>query len=130
MKITTKQYAIRLYEATKDVEKGALVKSVRAFIELLAKNRALNLLPKITNSYQSYYNAKEDVMDVTITTARPLPPSSVKHLKEALRDYNAECASQIDPTVLGGAKIRAGDYMLDDTLKTRIMKLKESLYAR
>ncbi len=129
MKITPKQYAIKLYEATKDAEKSALTKSVRSFIEMLAKNRALSLLPKITNSYHLYYNKKEGVMDVTITTARSLPPSSVKHLKESLRDYNVECASEVDANVLGGAKIRAGDYMLDDTLKGRLKMLKHKLVS-
>ena len=127
MRITPKQYAVLLYEMAKDKEKSTLVKAMRSFIELLARNRALPLLPRIERAYVQYYNAREDVLDVTVTSARELSHHGLKLLKDALKDTNVECVAQIDPEVIGGAKIQVGDYMIDDTLKARLRRLKNQL---
>ena len=129
MKITPKQYAVLLYEMTTDKEKAALSKSVRSFIELLSRNRALSLLPRIERAYLSYYNTREEVLDVTLTSARELSHHALKGLKDALSEHNVECKMQIDPEVIGGAKIQAGDYMIDDTLKARLTRLTQHLYG-
>lgn len=127
MRITPKQYAIMLYEVTKVAEKSALTKAVRGFIELLTRNRAMALLPRIERAYVDYYNAQEEVLDVEITSARELSHHTIKNLKSALKDHNVECVAYIDEGVLGGARIRAGDYMIDDTLKARLQMLKQFL---
>ncbi|MDO8505586.1 MAG: ATP synthase F1 subunit delta [bacterium] len=129
MKITPKQYAVLLYEITSDKEKAALSKSVQSFIELLVRNRALTLLPRIERAYQSYYNAREEVLDVSITSARELSHHALKVVKDALSEYNVECRTQIKPEVIGGARIRAGDYMIDDTLQARLTRLTQHLYG-
>ena len=130
MRITPKQYAVLLYEMTKSAEKGALTKATRSFIELLARNRALSLLSRIERAYVQYYNAQEEMLDVTITSARELSNHAIKQLKEVLKGYNVECESLVDPSVFGGARIRVGDYMIDDTLTARLTQLKKKIYGR
>lgn len=129
MKISPKQYAVLLYEMTIDKEKAGLSKSVRSFIDLLVRNRALTLLPRIERAYQSYYNTREDVLDVTVTSASELSNHALKGLKDALSAHNIECKTQIEPVVIGGARIQAGDYMIDDTLKARLTRLTQHLYG-
>ena len=129
MKITPKQYAALLYEMTSEAKGTTLAEHVRKFVQVLAKNRAFALLPRIERAYVHYYNAQEDVLDVTVTSARELSHHALKLLKAALKDANVECVTQIDPAVLGGARIQVGDYMIDDTLKARLQMLKHKLVS-
>lgn len=128
MKITPKQYAILLYELTKDAKKKDIEKRTRDFLNLLLKNRALNQLPKILLFYGQYYNAQENAVDVEIVTARKIV---VAGLQPALRSLKAaatmEIRERVDSSVLGGARIRVGDYMIDDTLKARLRELRSKL---
>lgn len=128
MKITPKQYAVLLYELTKDVKKSELKEVVHAFIAQLAHGRALPLLPRILELYNAYYNVREGVVDVEVVSAQE-PPQKIKQDLEKLR-ARAKVGYRIDPAQLGGACIKIGDYMLDDTLKTRLLKLKNKLYGR
>ncbi len=129
MKVTPKQYAVLLYEMTKDKEESAVKKTMRSFVELLSRNRSLSLLPRIERAYIQYYNAQEDVLDVTIIGARELSHHTLKVLKDALSEHDVECKAQIDPSVIGGARIQAGDYMIDDTLRARLTRLTQHLYG-
>ena len=140
MRITPKQYAALLYETTKSVKGAELAQYAKEFIQLLARNRAMAMLPRIERAYRDYYNRQEEVLDVTITTARGVSRNVLHEIEKNVaqtfrsevrsKDLSYEIRENIDPAVLGGARIRAGDYMIDDTLKARIMKLKQSLYAR
>ena len=152
MKITPKQYAALLYETTKSTKGAELTRHAKEFIQLLARNRAMAMIPRIERAYQDYYNRQEKVLDVTVTTAREVSKNIVHKIEQNVaqtfrsevrskdlsyeirearsKDLSYEIRENIDPDVLGGARIRVGDYMLDDTLKARIMKLKQSLYAR
>lgn len=127
MKITPKQYAILLYELTKDVKDKEADQLIKQFLNLLIKNRNLALLPKIQRLYQDYYNQQEKVVDVEIVTATEVPKKLFAAVQENLRGQNCQMNLKVDQTVLGGASIRAGDYQVDDTLKARLINLKQSL---
>lgn len=129
MRITPKKYAALLYEMTKGVEKGVLTKAVRAFITLLARHRAVAMMPRIERAYQTVYNAHEEVIDVEIVSARELSAPNMKALKSVLKEYHVECATRVDEAVLGGARIKVGDYMIDDTLKARLQELKRKMIS-
>ena len=69
------------------------------------------------------------MLDVTVTSARELSHHALRGLKDVLKNTNVECVTQIDPEVIGGARIQAGDYMIDDTLKARLTRLTQHLYG-
>ena len=118
MKITSKQYAMLLYELTKDTQD--VQEATKDFLRLLLKNRALSLLPKIRLLYNDYYNQQEDVTDVEIITARKIS-------EKVFQGDNLNVQMKIEPRVIGGACIKAGDYLVDNTLKSRLTKLKQVL---
>ncbi|MBI2552630.1 F0F1 ATP synthase subunit delta [Candidatus Uhrbacteria bacterium] len=128
MKITPKQYAILLYELTKDEPKKEIEERTRDFLNLLFKQRALNKLPKILMFYSQYYNAREGVIDVEVTTARTAQKSVFSEIGKQLgKNVKVEIKSREDPALIGGARIRAGDYMIDDTLRARLRALRSTL---
>lgn len=129
MKVTPKQYAVLLYDMTKDKEESTVKKTVKTFVELLARNRALSFLPRIERAYVQYYNVQEGVIDVKVTTAREISKAVAATLRSPHGGLKTAATFTIDSSVLGGARIQVGDYMIDDTLKSRLTRLTQHLYG-
>lgn len=127
MKISPKQYAILLYELTQDVKKNAIEERTRAFLNLLLKQRALNQLPRILRFYSQYYNVQEGVIDVEVTTAREAGKIEDKIKNEIKIENKIELKKKVDPSLIGGVRIKVGDYMIDDTVRARLRALRSIL---
>ncbi|MGB6452660.1 MAG: ATP synthase F1 subunit delta, partial [Steroidobacteraceae bacterium] len=68
----------------------------------------------------------EGVADVTITSATPLDEAQRHRLSEALarrlkRQVRLHC--ETDPGLIGGAVLRAGDLVIDGSLRARLEQL-------
>lgn len=127
MRINPKQYGILLYELTKDADDRAINEVVGQFLRLLIKNRNLSLLPKIKLMYQNYYNEQEGETDVTITALDNAPKSAIEKIKKQVGAKNINVETKIDKNILGGSIIRFGDYLVDNTLRTKLNLLSRSL---
>ena len=80
----------------------------------------LHLLPEIATQYAALRADAENTMDVTIVSAVPLSAEQEAKLTEALnkrigRAVRIQC--RIEPEILGGAIVQAGDFMIDGSLK-------------
>src|SRR5690606_36832934 len=86
------------------------------FIKLLQQHERLLALPEILQEFIALKAQKEQTLDVQVTTAMPLSDNLHKQLTDALQrrfKRNITLASQVDPAILGGAIIRAGDMVID-----------------
>ena len=130
MKITPKQYAALLYEMTHDKKGAGLTNATKAFVQLLVKNRAIAQFARIERMYRDYYNAQEGIVDVEVVSAREMAKKVIGDIGKQLGNKNIEIKVCEDPAVLGGARIKVGDYIMDDTLKARLTQLKKTMYGR
>lgn len=104
--------------------------SFRAYLDVLGDNRRLPLLPEIANLYVRLKQQAEQQLQVRVVSATPLDDDQAKRMTEALaKRFNCaiELDSEIDPGVLGGAVIYAGDQVIDGSLRGRLNKLRSSL---
>lgn len=95
-------------------------------IRLLAENRRLALLPEINRAFASLRAEAERTLDVAVTTAVEPPGDFSERLAEALGrrfDRDVSVTLEVDESLLGGALIRAGDTVLDGTLRSKLDKL-------
>ncbi len=104
--------------------------SVQNFIEILSENRRLPLLPQISQQFDRLRAAHEKAVDVEVISARQLDAAQQQQLSEALsaklaRKVNMQV--RLDHNLLGGAVIRAGDTVIDGSIRGRLTKLAESL---
>lgn len=103
-----------------------------AFIGLLVDNRRLALLPAIAEGYAALRREHERVLKVTVRSAVPLEALQADALKAALTrrfDRAVELDSVIDPDVIGGAVIDAGDVVIDGSVRGRLERLARELAA-
>jgi len=104
----------------------------RRFIALLVENKRLALLPEISTLFDAYKDEVDRVVDVAITSAAPMAAGEQSTLAKALEGRfgrTVRVHTAVDPTLIGGAVVRAGDLVIDGSLKSRLEKLAFELNA-
>jgi F-type H+-transporting ATPase subunit delta len=96
------------------------------FVQVLAENDRLALLPEIAARFEALRAEAEGTLEATITSAQPLTPPQVDELVGALkakfqRAVTARVA--VDPDLIGGAVIAIGDQVMDGSVKGRLERM-------
>ena len=98
----------------------------RNFVQLLADNGRLLLLPQIAAQYAALRAEVENTVDVTVTSALPLTAEQSAKLTDALTRRlrrTVRLNTTVDSSLIGGALVRAGDFVVDGSLRGRIERL-------
>jgi F-type H+-transporting ATPase subunit delta len=98
----------------------------RNFLNTLAVNRRLAVLPEVAAIYEELRADVENITDVHITSAVQLDDAQRSRLTAALkkrlkREVRLHC--DVDAGLIGGAVVRAGDFVIDGSLKARLERL-------
>ena len=113
-----------------DVSGDKLDAGMQNFVRVLAENHRLLLLPEIAAHYEQFRAAVENTVDVEVTSAVPLNEAQAQRLKQALSTRlkcQVHMRTGVDSTLLGGAVLRAGDLVIDGSLKGRLERLATEL---
>jgi F-type H+-transporting ATPase subunit delta len=102
------------------------------FVSTLAANRRLAFLPQIAARFEELKDSAEGVADVTVTSAAALNDAQRGKLAAALekrlkRKVRLHC--DIDPNLIGGAVVRAGDLVIDGSVSARLNRIAYELSA-
>ena len=125
-KNTPKDYAIALYEATKDLQGAELGKTLQGFVALLAKKNLLSQAEKIIAAFIAHAQQQECVQEIDITTARTVEIKLLEAIQSAFgKNVNAHMA--VDESLIGGFVVKTKDTIFDASLKTQIARLNQSL---
>jgi F-type H+-transporting ATPase subunit delta len=125
-KVTSAQLA-DLVAGVAGAEGGA-----RNFVALLAENGRLDFLPEIAQLFERLKAEAEGVIDVQITSAAPMGAGEQGQLVAALEKRfgrRVHVQTAVDPSLVGGAVVRAGDLTIDGSLKSRLERLALDLSA-
>lgn len=109
-----------------DVCGDELNQNLQNFITILADNDRLALLPQISALYELYKANQEKSVDVTIETAFDLSEAQLTALEISLKKTLArdvEFTTSVNKDLLGGVFIRAGDTVIDASIRGRLSKL-------
>ena len=102
------------------------------FVQMLADNRRLELLPEIAGLFEQLRAEAERVVRARVTSASALSDAELVAIREGLhrrfgRDVELETA--IDASLIGGAVIDAGDVVIDGSVKGKLERLQSALAA-
>jgi F-type H+-transporting ATPase subunit delta len=100
------------------------------FIRLLAENRRLKLLPEIAALFEIQRREAEKSVRAELITAFPATEAQKASVAAALkqrlgREIELECTT--DASLLGGAVIRAGDLVIDGSVRGKLERLGNTL---
>jgi len=113
-----------------DVAGDKLDTGMRNFVRVLAENHRLLLLPEIAAHYEELRAAVENTVDVEVISAVTLSAAQADKLKQALSTRlkrTVRMQTSVDASLLGGAVLRAGDLVIDGSLKGRLERLATDL---
>jgi F-type H+-transporting ATPase subunit delta len=99
-------------------------------IRLLVQNRRLLVLPEIKALFEVLKAEKERLLTVHVTSAYVLKPAQEKLIAEALKaklGLDVTITSEKDAHLIGGVHIRAGDLVIDGSLRGRLQQLANEL---
>lgn len=101
-----------------------------AFLGLLVENRRVELLGDILALFEQYKREAEHVLKVTLRTAVAISSDQHDAIRQALKKRfrrEIQMQQQIDPDVVGGAVIDAGDLVIDGSVRGRLARLETAL---
>lgn len=103
---------------------------VSNFVRQLAGNKRLDALPAISALFDTLRAEAEGALDVDVTAAYALDERQQQALAATLsrklsRQVNLSC--QVDAGLIGGALIRAGDLVIDASVRGKLGKLGATL---
>jgi len=100
------------------------------FVSLMADNNRLALLPDVVNVYKYISDQDAKSLSADVFTAVELNQDQLESIKSSLSkrtDKTVNLNQHIDTSLLSGARIVAGDLVIDGSLKAKLEKLKTEL---
>ncbi len=102
----------------------------RNFVGLLAQYRRLDLLPEIAADYERLRAEAENTLEVELVAAMPVDAAEQKLIADALhkklgRKITLKYVE--DKTLIGGAVLRAGDLVIDGSVREKLGRLTAAL---
>ena len=100
------------------------------FLKLLLEYGRIGVMPEIADHFEALKAKVENVVDVVVTSASAISKKQQNAISKALRerlgrDVNLE--TETDENLIGGAVIRAGDVVIDGSLRSRLDSLATTL---
>jgi F-type H+-transporting ATPase subunit delta len=103
---------------------------VQNLVFLLASKNEVNLLPEIVKEFERFVQRTEVMEAAKVTSAVPLLDAEKQTLETKLRkQFGNEIIFDylVDPAILGGVIVRAGDKVIDGSVSGKLAALKEKL---
>ena len=113
-----------------DVAGSHLDDEGRNLVRILAANRRLMALPAVAAIYDAYRAEEQGTLDGRLITAGDASDAVRAELESALGrrlGRTVRLHTEQDPALLGGAVIRAGDLVIDGSVRGRLTRLASAL---
>jgi F-type H+-transporting ATPase subunit delta len=117
-------------QAVIDVCGDAIGTEVSNYVAILASNKRLALLPEIYSLFAQYKANHEKTVDVEVVSAFDLADETRDKLAAVLGkklEREVKVSTSTDGDLLGGVLIRAGDLVIDGSVRGRLNKLAEAM---
>ena len=111
---------------------GQLGAEQKNFVQVLADNERLAVLPEISMQFDELRNEHEGVLDAQITSAYPLVDQQVDDIVATLKQkYGKQIKAtvHVDAGLIGGVRIAVGDQVLDSSVRARLNQMQTALTA-
>jgi len=124
--------AIQLAEFVTGIVGSGLDEYGRNFLSLLAQNRRLGFLPEIAALFERMKADVENAVDVEVISATALSSDQESRYAAALQKKlgrSVRLHTKVDGSLLGGAVLKAGDLVIDGSIKGRLERLATEMTA-
>ena len=112
------------------VEKMDLSEIMRAFLLLVFDKGRIGFLASINDFYQKLADELKGVARASMVSATELSAETVEKIRATLSQKTGKdiiLEVEQDPSLIGGIITRIGDLVLDGSIRTQLLNMKESL---
>ena len=124
-KISTKQYAKALFDATEGKSEKEVDEVTKAFAQILHERQELHRAQEIARVFKSIWKRVYGVSEVRVETAEPISETMLKELKK--RYAKADIVHEVNDSLIGGAIVQIDDTRIDSTISGALTQLKQTL---
>ena len=112
------------------IEKAGVSTAIKSFLLLLFDKGRIGFLGDINDYYQKLADELKGVARANLVSAVELPSETVEKIRAALcAKTGKEVILEVDqdPGLIGGIVTRIGDLVLDGSIKTQLLNMRETL---
>ncbi len=102
----------------------------REFLAILIENGDVTSFEDIVKRFHFVCDSESDKVKVSVTTASAISADDLNSIKEQIGsklNKDIETETIVDSKILGGAKFRIGNTIVDGSVSTKLEKLRSSL---
>ncbi|WP_018278044.1 F0F1 ATP synthase subunit delta [Teredinibacter turnerae] len=107
-----------------------LDESQQNFLTVLSENNRLPLLPEIASLFAAFKANYEKAVDVQVSSAYEIDDAVQEKLAASLSkklDRQVSLHADVDTSLIGGAVVRAGDTVIDLSVKGKLAQLADAM---
>jgi F-type H+-transporting ATPase subunit delta len=116
----------RLFGLVADLCGDRLTQTGRNFLRILVEARRLDVAPEIFQQFEEKRARAEGVSEVDVISAYEIDPSQQKQVADLMKKRlgrDVQVRASVDPSIIGGVIIRAGDSVIDASIRGRLRQL-------
>ncbi|NOT84609.1 MAG: F0F1 ATP synthase subunit delta [Methylococcaceae bacterium] len=120
----------RLSALLLDIGQGQVDLEGENFLKLLVQNNRLDLLPQIAAQFEQFKADHEGYVDAEVTSAFAMSQEEQKKLAASLEktlSKKVRIQVTVDQSLIGGVLVRAGDRVIDGSIKGQLQHMQKSL---
>ncbi|MEY4767594.1 MAG: hypothetical protein RL637_233 [Pseudomonadota bacterium] len=120
----------KLIQLFLEITQGHFTEQGQNLLKLLISHNRLILAPQISILYEQHKAQVEGYIEVNVQTAYPFSDSEANSFKLSLEKRWAKTVHMnvsIEPSLIGGFRIKAGDQVIDGSIKGRLQQLAKRL---
>jgi F-type H+-transporting ATPase subunit delta len=99
------------------------------FVRIVAKKNRESIIPDIARSFAGLYLEYKGIVTAEVITAVALSDNQRNKLHKFISTFSnkVELKEKIDPKIIGGFIVQVGDKQFDESIASRLIKLKTEL---
>lgn len=116
----------QLTELLLDIAKDKLSEQGENLLKLLVLNDRVSIVPDINEQFQQLRDEAEQVIEAQLITATEIDDKQKQSIESALSSRlgkKIKLESLVDESLIGGAVVRAGDWVVDGSVKAQLQEL-------
>jgi F-type H+-transporting ATPase subunit delta len=109
------------------LDKAAVTGIAANFLRVVAQNRRLFAVRDIIRSFNALLARHRGEVTAEVTVAQPLNDARRDEIRDALRAVtgkDVKVAVAVDPSIIGGLKVKLGSRMVDASLRSKLNSIK------
>ena len=109
------------------LDKAGITGIAANFLRVVASNRRLFAVRDIIRGFNTLVAKHKGEVTAEVTVAEPLNDARMAEIRDALKQVTAKDVTidvTVDPSIIGGLKVKVGSRMVDASLRTKLNSIK------